>query len=42
VRASRDGVAGTAAGVLEDYGCLAEGLLVLHQVTAEPAGWRLR
>jgi uncharacterized protein YyaL (SSP411 family) len=36
VRASRDGVAGTAAGVLEDYGCLAEGLLVLHQVSAEP------
>jgi len=36
VRASRSGVAGTAAGVLEDYGCLAEGLLVLHQVTAEP------
>ncbi|OLF08939.1 thioredoxin domain-containing protein [Actinophytocola xanthii] len=37
-RASRDGVAGEAAGVLEDYGCLAEGLLALHQATAE-ARW---
>lgn len=35
-RASRDGVVGSAAGVLEDYGCLAEGLLVLHQATASP------
>ncbi|HEV8562073.1 MAG TPA: thioredoxin domain-containing protein [Actinophytocola sp.] len=35
-RASRDGEVGAAAGVLEDYGCLADGLLVLHQVTAEP------
>jgi uncharacterized protein YyaL (SSP411 family) len=35
-RASRDGVAGPAGGVLEDYGCLAEGLLVLHQVTGQP------
>jgi uncharacterized protein len=34
-RASRDGKAGSAAGVLEDYGCLAEGLLVLHQATGE-------
>jgi uncharacterized protein YyaL (SSP411 family) len=34
-RASRDGVAGTHAGVLEDYGDLAEGLLALHQATAE-------
>jgi uncharacterized protein YyaL (SSP411 family) len=32
-RTSRDGTASGAAGVLEDYGCLAEGLLVLHQVT---------
>ncbi|WP_043719228.1 thioredoxin domain-containing protein [Kutzneria sp. 744] len=32
-RTSRDGVVGTAAGVLEDYGCLAEGLLALHQAT---------
>ncbi len=35
-RASRDGVAGAAGGVLEDHGCLAEGLLTLHQVTGEP------
>jgi uncharacterized protein YyaL (SSP411 family) len=34
-RASRDGVAGQHAGVLEDYGDLAEGLLALHQATAE-------
>jgi hypothetical protein len=34
-RASRDGVAGAPAGVLEDYGDLAEGLLALHQVTGE-------
>jgi uncharacterized protein YyaL (SSP411 family) len=32
-RASRDGVVGAPAGVLEDYGCVTEGLLVLHQVT---------
>ncbi|HEX2072480.1 MAG TPA: thioredoxin domain-containing protein [Geodermatophilus sp.] len=34
-RASRDGVAGAPPGVLEDYGNLAEGLLALHQATAE-------
>ncbi|HEY8373944.1 MAG TPA: thioredoxin domain-containing protein [Pseudonocardiaceae bacterium] len=34
-RSSRDGVVGTAAGVLEDHGCLAEGLLTVHQVTAD-------
>jgi hypothetical protein len=34
-RASRAGVAGRHAGVLEDYGDLAEGLLALHQATAE-------
>ena len=34
-RASRDGVAGRHAGVLEDYGDLAEGLLALHQATGE-------
>ncbi len=34
-RASRDGVAGEAAGVLEDYACLADGLLTLHQATAD-------
>ncbi|PPK70272.1 thioredoxin domain-containing protein [Actinokineospora auranticolor] len=32
-RTSRGGVVGTAAGVLEDYGCLAEALFVLHQAT---------
>ncbi|GAA2812196.1 thioredoxin domain-containing protein [Saccharopolyspora taberi] len=35
-RSSRDGVAGTAAGVLEDYGSLADGLLALHQATGDP------
>ncbi|RKT83412.1 hypothetical protein SAMN05421805_105102 [Saccharopolyspora antimicrobica] len=35
-RTSRNGVVGTAAGVLEDYGCFADGLLSLHQATAEP------
>ncbi|GAA4850526.1 thioredoxin domain-containing protein [Saccharopolyspora rosea] len=35
-RTSRDGVVGTAAGVLEDYGCFADGLLALHQATGEP------
>ena len=35
-RSSRDGVVGEAAGVLEDYGCFAEGLLALHQATGEP------
>jgi len=33
MRTSRHGSVGTAAGVLEDHGCLAEGLLALHQVT---------
>ncbi|MEU4800736.1 thioredoxin domain-containing protein [Actinosynnema sp. NPDC023587] len=33
LRTSRNGVAGTAAGVLEDYGCFADGLLALHQAT---------
>jgi uncharacterized protein YyaL (SSP411 family) len=32
-RVSRDGIVGAPAGVLEDYGDLAEGLLTLHQVT---------
>jgi len=32
-RSSRGDVVGDAAGVLEDYGCLAEGLLTLHQAT---------
>ncbi|MGI8310121.1 thioredoxin domain-containing protein [Saccharopolyspora hattusasensis] len=35
-RTSRDGVVGTAAGVLDDYGCFADGLLALHQATGEP------
>jgi uncharacterized protein YyaL (SSP411 family) len=35
-RASRDGRVGAAAGVLDDYGNLAEGLLALHQATGEP------
>ena len=35
-RASREGTAGEAAGVLEDYGCLAEGLLALYQATTTP------
>jgi uncharacterized protein YyaL (SSP411 family) len=34
-RASRDGVAGRHAGVLEDYGDLAEGLQALHSATGE-------
>jgi uncharacterized protein YyaL (SSP411 family) len=34
-RVSRDGVVGDPAGVLEDYGDVAEGLLVLHQATGE-------
>ncbi len=38
VRASRDGAAGSAAGVADDYGNLAEGLLALHQATGE-ARW---
>jgi uncharacterized protein len=37
-RTSRDGVAGTSAGVLEDYACVAEGFLALAGVTGEP-GW---
>ncbi len=37
-RSSRSGVVGDAAGVLDDHGCLAEGLLSLHQATGE-ARW---
>ncbi|MGB9376183.1 MAG: N-acylglucosamine 2-epimerase, partial [Mycobacteriales bacterium] len=37
-RTSREGVVGANAGVLEDYGDVAEGLLVLHQVTGS-ARW---
>jgi uncharacterized protein YyaL (SSP411 family) len=35
-RVSRGGVAGDPAGVLEDYGDVAEGLLTLHSVTGDP------
>jgi len=34
-RTSRDGVVGDALGVGEDYGDLADGLLVLHQATGD-------
>jgi uncharacterized protein YyaL (SSP411 family) len=34
-RTSRDGTAGTAAGVLEDYGDLADGLLTLHEASGD-------
>ncbi|RZQ63551.1 thioredoxin domain-containing protein [Amycolatopsis suaedae] len=34
-RSSRDGAVGDALGVLDDYGCLAEGLLALHQATSD-------
>jgi uncharacterized protein YyaL (SSP411 family) len=36
-RVSRGGVVGAPAGVLEDYGDVAEGLLALHAVTGEAA-----
>jgi uncharacterized protein YyaL (SSP411 family) len=35
-RTSRDGTVGEAPGVLEDHAAVAEGLLALHQATAEP------
>ena len=35
-RTSRDGVVGAAAGVADDHGNLADGLLLLHQATADP------
>ncbi|AXH94928.1 thioredoxin domain-containing protein [Ornithinimicrobium avium] len=34
-RSSRDGTVGTALGVAEDYGDLADGLLALHRATGE-------
>ena len=40
-RTSRDGVAGGSAGVLEDYGDVAEGYLTLYAVTGEVA-WLTR
>ncbi|MDT4985064.1 MAG: uncharacterized protein QOF95_2554 [Pseudonocardiales bacterium] len=36
MRTSRDGVVGAARAVAEDYGDVAEGLLALHQATADP------
>jgi uncharacterized protein len=33
LRTSRDGAAGPSAGLLEDYACVASGLLVLHGMT---------
>ena len=36
-RTSRDGAVGEALAVAEDYGDLADGLLVLHQATGEPS-----
>ena len=35
VRTSRDGTAGTTAGALDDYACVAEGFLTLSGVTGE-------
>ncbi len=35
-RVSRDGVVGAPAGVLEDYACVAEGLLTLFAATGDP------
>jgi hypothetical protein len=37
-RTSRQGVVGSSAGVLEDYGAFADGLLALHQATGQ-ARW---
>jgi uncharacterized protein len=34
-RVSRDGVVGAPAGVLEDYGCVAEAFTAVHQLTGE-------
>ncbi|GAB3799065.1 hypothetical protein GCM10027605_11850 [Micromonospora zhanjiangensis] len=34
-RVSRDGTVGEPAGVLEDYGCVAEAFCAMHQVTAD-------
>jgi uncharacterized protein YyaL (SSP411 family) len=34
-RTSRDGAVGQSAGVLEDYACVADGLLALYQATGE-------
>ena len=34
-RVSRDGVVGEPAGVLEDYGCVAEAFCAVHQLTGD-------
>jgi uncharacterized protein YyaL (SSP411 family) len=34
-RVSRDGVVGSPAGVLEDYGCVAEAFVAVHQLTLD-------
>ena len=39
-RVSRDGDVGRHAGVLEDYGCVADGLLALLSATGDPAWLR--
>jgi uncharacterized protein YyaL (SSP411 family) len=36
-RVSRDGVAGSHAGVLEDYGCVADGFIALAEATGDGA-----
>jgi uncharacterized protein YyaL (SSP411 family) len=36
LRVSRDGLAGSHAGVLEDYGCVADGFLALLSATGDP------
>ena len=40
-RVSRDGVAGAADGVLEDYAAVAEAFLMLYAVTGDPAWFEL-
>jgi uncharacterized protein YyaL (SSP411 family) len=35
LRVSRDGTAGSSAGVLDDYGCVAQGFLTLYGVTGD-------
>jgi len=40
-RTSRDGEVGTAMAVADDYGDLADGLLALHQASADPRWLRL-
>ncbi len=41
VRTSRDGVAGSSAGALDDYACVAEGFIALFGVTGEPRWVRI-